>query len=177
MAVDLNKNEFYIKKMMKECKARDANKDGFISRDDYEIITQRYKDLGMPDQQVKKLSDHFAKFMEVIKVADPGTKLTYEEMIANYLKASNPLELAENLADGHFEIIDTNEDGKISFNEWLDFYKSLDIDTVYARASFDAMDTNGDGVVSKEEFFAYTLEFYTSAEDKLKSSIMFGPLD
>ncbi len=52
----------------------------------------------------------------------------------------------------------------------------LGIDTVHARASFDAMDANGDSIVSKEEFTAYLKEFYLTAEDKLKSSLLLGPL-
>ena len=57
-----------------------------------------------------------------------------------------------------------------------DSLKALNIDKAHARASFDAMDTNGDGKISKEEFVAYHVEFYYTAEDKLKSSILYGPL-
>ena len=177
MAVDLAKNEFYMKKVMRECKVRDTNKDGFISRADFEMVVQRYKDMGFPDKIIKKLSDHYAKFMEVIGIVDSSTKLTYEEVINNFSRSSNNLEALGKLIDGHFDIVDTNEDGKISFKEWTDAYKAMDIDTVHARASFDAMDTNGDGIVSKEEFLAYCLEFYGSTEDKLNSSIIYGPLD
>ncbi len=48
-----------------------------------------------------------------------------------------------------FETMDSDGNGVISFNEWVDYY------TAYARASFDAMDTDGDGVVSNEEFYEY----------------------
>ena len=59
----------------------------------------------------------------------------------------------------------------------MDHYKALGADVAYARASFDAMDMDGNGVVSKEEFTAYNIEFFYSTEDKLNSSIMYGPLD
>ena len=175
MAVDLTKSDYWMKKLRRECEIRDANKDGFISKDDFDLITVRYKDMGMSDERIKKLSCHYADFMVVLGIADPGVKLRYEDVIANFSKSN--FDVLGKTIDAHFEIIDSNEDGEISFNEWVDAYKAMDIDVVHARASFDAMDANGDGMISKEEFFAYTKEYYTSTEDKLKSSIMYGPLD
>lgn len=109
-------------------------------------------------------------------MTDDSVKLTFEESIENF-KASNanPVGIA-GLFSSHFEIIDSNRDGEISFKEWTDYYTALGVDTKYARASFDAMDTNGDGVVSREEFIEFNKEFYLTAEDKLHSSIMYGPL-
>ena len=177
MAVDLAKNEFYVKKIMKECKVRDANKDGFLSKEDFDMVVQRYKNMGFSDKVIKKLSDHYAEFMKVLGITGPSTKVTYKETIVNFSKASNNLEALRNLVNGHFEVIDINGDGTISFDEWVKAYKAMNIDTQFARASYDAMDTSGDGDVSKEEFLAYTMEFYGSTEDKLKSSILYGPLD
>lgn len=172
---NLIKNDFWMKKLMKECEVRDDNKDQVLTRADYEKKVQRYKDMGSSEKHLKKLSDHYDAFMEVLGIADPKTRLPYKEAIANFSKSN--FEVLEKLIVTHFDIIDTNEDGKISFDEWVTLYKVLNIDTSHARASFDAMDANSDGVVSKEEFFAYTKEFYTSVEDTLKSSILYGPLD
>ena len=76
----------------------------------------------------------------------------------------------------HFEVMDRDGDGVISLKEWLDHHKAVGIDVKHARPSFDAMDKNGEGVISKEEYIAYAKEFLFTAEDKLNSSIMFGPL-
>ena len=177
MAEALAKNPFYMKKLMRECKVRDTSNDGFIARDDFEIIIQRYKDMGYSDQHIKVLSERYEKYMEVLGIADPNAKLTYEQVITNFLKASNHVEVLEKLIDGHFAIIDGNGDGEVSFTEWVDSHKAMGIDTAHAKASFAAMDKNGDGAVSKEEFMAYNKEFYVSTEDTLNSSILFGPLD
>lgn len=166
-----------MKKLMRECKVRDTSKDGYIARDDFEIIIQRYKDMGYSDQHLTVLSERYETYMQVLGIANPNTKLTYEQVINNFLQASNHVEVLEQLIDGHFAIIDGNGDGVISFNEWVDSHKAMGIDTAYAEASFAAMDKNGDGDVSKEEFMAYNKEFYVSTEDTLNSSILFGPLD
>ena len=81
MVEELAKNEFYMKKQMKACRVRDSNKDGYLSRSDFEMIIQRYKDAGFPDKAVRKLSDYYAKFMELVKISDPGTKLTMKRSL------------------------------------------------------------------------------------------------
>ena len=177
MAADLASNEFWKKKITTELRVNDLNKDGFISRADLDLTYQHYKDLGASDQHLAKIKDYFDEISELIGVADPNTKLTYEEVADNMAKAAGKFDEFVKLFEVYFKIIDSNENGKISYKEWEDYYRVLNIDTVHARASFDAMDTNSDGVVSREEFLAYNKEFYFSAEDKLKSSILYGPLD
>ena len=76
-----------------------------------------------------------------------------------------------------FRILNTNDDGFISFDEWTTHYKNLGMDTTYARASFDAMDADSDGLVSMEEYVSFLYEYYYTAENKLGSDIMYGPLD
>ena len=76
-----------------------------------------------------------------------------------------------------FKLLDLNDNGVISFEEWKSHYVVRGIPTEYARASFDAMDKNGDGEISLEEFVAYNYEYFCSDEDKLSSSILYGPLE
>ncbi len=83
---------------------------------------------------------------------------------------------ADQVISGWFKQVDINADGKISMEEWLVHNAAIKIGSETAKKSFEAMDTNGDGVVSAEEFNAYHYEFFFSTEDKLKSSILFGPL-
>ena len=76
-----------------------------------------------------------------------------------------------------FEMMDSDGNGEISFKEWVEYYTAMGIDTVHAKPSFNAMDINGDDIVSKEEFLAFIKEFYLSVEDKLNSSVLYGPLE
>ena len=174
---ELVKNEFWLKKIRKANKVRDLNKDGYISKDDFMAIVLRYKDMGSSKKHLDKLSHEMEYLCTVLGITDDSTKVTHEETIANFAASSPSIDQITTMFTLMFEIIDSDENGEISYKEWEDYYRVISIDTEFARASFDAMDTNGDGVVSKEEFYAYNREFFYSTEDNLKSSIMYGPLD
>lgn len=174
---EIASNEFFLKKLQKEARVRDTNKDGFISKEDYDVVVQRYKEMGVSEAHLEKLRKNHDMLCTVMGITDDSIKLSYDQCIANFTKSSAQLEEVIKIFDTHFDIIDTNEDGKISFKEWTEHYKALDIDVKHARASFDAMDTNGDGIVSRDEFRAYHKEYYTTADDNLKSSLLHGPLD
>ena len=176
---ELVKNEFWLKKLMMAMSVVDANKDGFISKADFDLVIERYHKMGSSEEHLERLKEAYAVLRQVLGVADDDTRLTYEETIENFGKGiitSTTEELAMFIT-AHFETIDSDGNGEISFREWTEMYKAVGINTEFARASFDAMDANGDGIVSREEFTAYGKEYFFSAEDKLKSSILFGPLN
>lgn len=174
---ELAKNEFWRRKMLTVCSTHDLNRDYHISRADYTIILHRYKQLGASDQHLKKMEACIAGVCKSLGLSDDSTKLTYEQCVANFgrLAGANLEDIVKGF-DASFQMIDSNSNGEISFDEWVKYYQAMGIDTVYARASFDSMDADGDGIVSKDEFVAYNREFFHSAEDKLNSSILFGPL-
>ena len=174
---DLVKNDFWRKKMLAIFRVRDVNKDGFLSRADFKITIQCYKDLGSSEEHLKKLDTQFDMICMNLGLKDDSVRLTFEEIMANFEKSDSKDENVDNTFKLAFEMINSSGNGVISFKEWVDYYRVFGIDTAYARASFDAMDTNSDGIVSKEEFFTYNIEYYKSVEDKLHSSIMYGLLD
>ena len=179
MAVNLEelaKSEFWVKKLRNEARVRDTNKDGFVTLSDYHIVIERYKEMGASKEHLKKLEDNHNLLCKALGIVNDSVKLTYDECIANFAKSCANVEEILKIFSTHFEIIDADGNGEISFQEWVNYYKAMGIDVTYARASFDAMDTNSDGVVSKEEFFAFNKEYYVTTEDKLKSSLLHGPL-
>ena len=158
-------------------KIRDADKDGLITTHDYKLVVQRYRDMGVSEEHLKKVEKFYALSWKLGGIVDDTTALTYDQAAANYAKSLDDIsDDHTKIFTAHFEIVDTDENGEISFEEWVQMYKAAGVDIVHARPSFDAIDTNGDGVISKEEFVAYLEEFFFTAEDKLNSSILYGPL-
>ena len=85
--------------------------------------------------------------------------------------------LGSQLYGSMFDVIDANGDGLIDLDEWRVLYECRGIPVEYAKASFVAMDADHDGLISRKEFVDYQFEFTFTSEDKLKSSILYGPLD
>ena len=175
---DLRENDFWKKKFLRCLETLDVNKDGFISREDFETIVKRYKELGAPDSHIEKLKTNNEFLYAGWGISDPSVKLTFEEAIEVY---TNFLESAKN-REKHIEVfalmfeqVDMDGNGWISFDEWENHYKAFVLHLDAAKASFEAMDANKDGKISKEEFVKYHTEYFFTAEDKLKSSILYGP--
>ena len=110
-----------------------------------------------------------------------STKLSYAEFEKKFVNVVGKQMLAGKLDDtffgSMFDTLDANGDGFINAAEWRAHYDCHGLPVEYAKASFDALDTNHDGLLSRKEFLDYHFEYLFSSEDKLGSSILFGPLD
>ena len=133
--------------------------------------------MGTPEEKVKQLREVFNEICESIGLTDDAIKKTYDECNAGWIERTKEMGVTTIQFEVLFDAIDLNNDGEISPEEWVKHNKALGINPVYAEASFKPMDTDGDGKVSKKEFVDYQVEFYYTAEDKLNSSILYGPLD
>lgn len=76
-----------------------------------------------------------------------------------------------------FNATDVDGEGALQLEQWIVIMKGLGFDTAHAKTTFEAMNTNKDDKVTPDEFADYHYEYFFSPEDKLNSSILFGPLD
>ena len=132
--------------------------------------------MGASEEHLVRLNKIIGNLCNSLGIADGVTKLTFEQCIKKFFESGAKAGDLDSLLMAQFEMMDSDGNGEISFKEWVEYYNCHG-DRHSAKHSFDAMDTNGDGIVSKEEFLAFLNEFYFSVEDKLKSSILYGPLE
>lgn len=141
------------------------------------MVLDRYINLAKaPAEKVVLAQKQQSIVLEKMGLTDSGAGVSFEKV----------MELTSEMADNPdrtkitftmFELLDLDGDGTINFDEWKMHYLCNNTNADYARASFDAMDTDKNGLISRDEFINYLDEFYYSTEDKLNSSILFGPLD
>ncbi len=173
----LANDAFWKKKLRHAFHTQDVDKDGFISRADFDLVVQRYQEMGSSNEHTKKLKDTFNKCCDEWGLTDSSVKFTIDEILDIHGKQLGEMKKLDSMYSEMFDSVDMNGNGSISFEEWSNHYQSLGIDLKHARPSFDAMDFNGDNQVSRNEFITYHKEFFFSTEDKLNSSILYGPLD
>ena len=183
----LQANDFWQKKFRRQIEVHDTNKSGDISRADFEVVVDRYRQLGTASEQfLEKLTKSLMKFADMHGITDASVKMSYDDYEAAHMKVlsregekpaspDDKLQFALDILRDMFSNLDMNGDGVITFNEWSAHYHCMGIDTAHARASFDAMDANSDGKVTQEEFVNYHYEYYYTTENKLNSKILYGP--
>lgn len=173
----LLESEFFKQKIRTFTKSRDVDQDGLITRMDFELLVKQFKERGVPEEHVKLTESTFFKFCDDMGLTDAAKSLSYDQFAEQFCKiAEKSLKIIPRFYKSTFEVIDTDHDGFLSYVEWEDYNLAVRIASEHSKASFEAMDTDHDGRISMEEFVAYHEEFFYSTEDRLNSSILFGPL-
>ena len=162
----------------------DVNKDGYVSREDFELMAKRVADLlGLSEKQAGSTSREFAKLADALHL-EPGLRFPIEEGAQHISKAYLCKSLKERKAIVHsihkmlFDILDANDDGHITLEEFKIYYRVLapatsEADIVHC---FNTIDTNKNGVLSREEFMAAAEDFLIGVEETELSKVFFGPL-
>lgn len=168
----LRNNEYYLKKLYRAAEVQDVNKDGKVTRADYDLMVSKYDAMDMPQEYKQELADAIYSTSDSLGLTDHTKSLTYDEIVNSWI--DNVEKICEYSFDKIFRIIDTDKSGTISLKEWEMRYVAMGIPVEHARPSFEAMDTNKDGTISREEFVVYTSEYFHTSEDTLHSSLLFS---
>ena len=171
----LGKDPVWRKKMTTYAEYSDSDKDGYVSRADYDLIATRYKSLTIADPSHGVVVDKVMGTVSTMLGLVGSKKLTYAEFVDAFVDGVAKQIISDRvdtqLFGAFFDTVDANGDGSIDMAEWRAHYECYRVPLEYAKASFDAIDTNHDGLLSKEEFVAYHVSYFTTTD----SSLLFGP--
>lgn len=169
----------WTQKMTTYFKRIDFDHDGSVTRADFEGMAKRFcekldaaKGKALT-AQLLTICDTFlsgigagasikeAEFVTSMKklVEDPGMKAKLEA----------PLPL-------FFHVIDTNNDGLISKEEYGVFFNILGLADGLSDTAFIAIDTDKDGNLSEQEFVTAGSDFFLNKSGNHPSDIFWGPL-
>lgn len=172
-------SELWNRKINRLLKSFDMDGDGIVTAEDFLISAVRFREMGVAPDKLEKLVASAGVVFELWGITEE-CKLTYDEFKT---KHSTSFEKVGNFSkhalvfDAMFDIVDADDTGVISLQQWIIYNQANCVGPVDSKASFAAMDTDRDGKVSKEVFRAYVEEFCYSTEDKLNSSILYGALE
>lgn len=120
------------------------------------------KDIEHPQSQTIGLQEWLDFFDdEIVNGKDDEMLDEYIELIIGYL----------------FDLFDTNHDGFLQFEEYIEIFRLYGIDTEYVEKAFVNLDANNDRKLSRYELFYAVEVFLTSDDPLMKENWIFGNWD
>ena len=152
----------WIKKMKLRFSHLDADKNGVVDNADIAIVAKKlaaYRNEG-PDKEKE-----YYKIVKAISLIDEEvvTEEEFVEQAKRIVSLPDAKERVKGLADASFKIMDINNEGAISYEEFLQFHKSLNIKQETINEIFNKADTKGDGIIDYEENYESFVKFFLSA--------------
>ena len=169
--VELKKSEFWRKKFRRAVEVRDTDKNGSISRSDFEMLVEHYKkNAGATTDKIHTISKIISTFCDKVGLVDHNVVLGYEEFEHNWLAFTGKDAFVVRFKN-MFKCLDAND-----LAEWKVHNAAFGIPPEHAEDSFKAIDRDCNGKITEDEFVNYHTEYFHTAENKLNSAILFGPL-
>lgn len=164
----------------------DVNRDGSVSREDYDEIANRVAVLadipvGSPShtQMVESFRNIWTTISQLAGVEATG-KVTLDRFIPAYTKwLSNRDAVTPMLAkvmQATLGLLTKEGDWTITRREWLVNKFAWNMNYVDANAAFDRLDRNHDGLLQRSEMLKNLEEFLFSEDPEALGNWFFGPL-
>ena len=177
---------FHLKKMRTRMMKLDVNKDGFISREDYELmVTRLYEYRKLDEHKAELTRNAFMQLADMLGLK-PGVKIPLEEAAKNanreYLdlaeSANQKTSLLEKSHSLIFDVLDLNKDGCISLDEFKVYFHIMapSVDETDVIESFNTIDRDKSGEITREEFIKAAIDFFHGFEESSIYSAFFGRL-
>lgn len=175
---------FRLRKIKTNFERLDVDKDGCMSREDFELIAERIAELSNAnDEQARSFRDAFLHVADTFGYA-PGVIIGKDEAVkkGNEIMLKLSLEeqrsMCDNFHNAVFDAVDLNKDGHISLEEYKIYFQAIapDITDEDKVKSFNLIDVNHDGEISRQEFLQASFEYFHGFEENELSKVFFGPL-
>jgi len=168
---------FLKKKIRTNAFVLDYNKDGILTKEDFEMFSDRYMSLGKATEKKGRCVRALLRKYWQEMVGDVNA-ITYEAY-AETLLTRDQVQLSKlviGITDLFFDVMDVNDDDLIDLSEFTEFYVIIDRDEEMALRSFTAMDTDNDHLLSRGDFLAAIDEFFVGVDQTSPYQLFFGDL-
>ena len=184
MSVTEQQKAYHLRKMRTRVARLDVDKDGVVSRKDFELMSERMCEYSnLSEAQAKRVRAGFLKVADLVHLKE-GVQFPvgeYAPKLSGTLLSKQPEErrpMILNVYSPVFDVIDTNGDGHISMEEFKVYLKVVapDVSEEEAEHAFNTIDTNLDGKISREEFHDAAEDFFFGVEETEVSRVFWGKL-
>jgi len=172
-------SEFWLQKMRTYFDRIDFDKDGSITRADFEGMAARFAaklDAAKAQDLTQTITNVWDKYLQGVGGGTAITKEGFIKAMTTLVKDPSMKATLEGPLPLFFHAVDLNNDGLISEDEFGNFFAILGLDVSMAPATFQAIDTNNDGQLSLDEFTEAGSEFFLSEDPSKPTKLFWGPL-
>ena len=165
----------------------DVDDDGVVGRKDFERILENLRqlyNLGDSDPRFIAIRESYLQQWEgLVEFADIDADGTVdpEEWLAYFTGVLGDTELYEAAVTSLvFELLnffDTDEDGVLGADEFVNFYGLFGRSAAMARQVFVGLDRDSDGRITVEELMLMAQEFFQGDDPQSPGNSLFGFLD
>lgn len=178
--------EFRQRKLRHLFNFYDVNRDGRIGPVDFELaasalLAEYGADKGsVRTEAIRALFAEHWRYLKRYMDTDKDDSLSYKEFSARYGILLQQEESTETLAyaktDFMFQLIDSDGDGVINRNEYVNYLCAHGVSPSGAERSFDQLDHDLSGTLTRDEVLNAAFTFLASEYPELPGNWLFGPL-
>jgi len=161
----------------------DFDCNGLIQRKDFEDIAENLSTIRNLDQNSKE--HHFIRNLSLsiwdnlkdhVNATDGNLDMWLTFMDSFVINSNNEWyeQYVNVMVQTLFDVFDTDQNGYISLDEYLDLFVGLRIEVRFAPKSFVKLDLNNDGKISKSELVKSVEEFLKSDDPLAGGNWLFG---
>ena len=172
---DYLKNEKFVKRISESFSQLDRNKNGYVSRDDYQLSIDKLAKL-VPDRPevVAKARKIAAEFCDAFGLTE-GVRADKEKLVqlaaamgiaeTGRMKRGEET-LTSKVHNAVLDIVDQNHDGHVTLAEYKMFMEASDHKPDVAEATFKALDKNKNGKIERKELINEVVKFWCDLDDQ-----------
>ena len=181
-AQDYLKNDRWVKRMGEFFTQMDLDKSGYVSIEDHlQYVANLAKSAPDNPDAIAKLREVSLEFNNELGLTEgvKADKQKYIELAAamavnEMAKVKRgEITLLEKQNAALFDVVDRNQNERLTFEEYKLAVMALNFDENAAKATFDLLDRNKNGTIDRKEFIAANVNFWYACDDP-SSQGMFG---